>query len=134
LRSGETKVNHEHKVENLLLRLLDQVDNGSSPSGSLLADTEAGNHAILFDVELNGCHYTLPRSSCPDSEPQIALSPREQEVVRLVAKGHSNKAIAAVLEISPWTVSTHLRRVFAKLGVSSRAEMVACALRDSLLG
>jgi DNA-binding CsgD family transcriptional regulator len=53
------------------------------------------------------------------------LSPREIEIVRLVAKGLPNKTIAGVLEISPWTVATYLRRVFAKLGVGSRAAMVA---------
>jgi DNA-binding CsgD family transcriptional regulator len=53
------------------------------------------------------------------------LSPREVEIYRMVAKGHSNKMIADILNISAWTVCTHLRRVFAKLGVSSRAAMVA---------
>jgi DNA-binding CsgD family transcriptional regulator len=48
------------------------------------------------------------------------LSPRERQIVRLVAEGHVNKAIGAVLDISPWTVATHLRRIFAKLGVASR--------------
>jgi len=43
----------------------------------------------------------------------------------LVALGHSNKVIANVLSISSWTVCTHLRRIFAKLGVGSRAAMVA---------
>jgi hypothetical protein len=45
-----------------------------------------------------------------------------------VAKGLPNKCISAVLEISTWTVATHLRRVFAKLGVSSRAAMIARVL------
>jgi DNA-binding NarL/FixJ family response regulator len=58
---------------------------------------------------------------------------RECEIVRLVAKGHCNKTIALVLDISAWTVATHLRRIFAKLEVSSRAEMVARALQDGLL-
>jgi DNA-binding CsgD family transcriptional regulator len=53
------------------------------------------------------------------------LSPRERQIVRLVAKGHVNKTIGAVLDISPWTVATHLRRIFAKLGVASRASMIA---------
>ena len=43
----------------------------------------------------------------------------------MVAKGYPNKTIAAVLDISPWTVCTHLRRTFAKFGVGSRAAMVA---------
>jgi DNA-binding CsgD family transcriptional regulator len=43
----------------------------------------------------------------------------------MVAKGYPNKVIARVLEISSWTVSTHLRRIFAKLGVTTRASMVA---------
>jgi DNA-binding CsgD family transcriptional regulator len=43
----------------------------------------------------------------------------------MVMKGYPNKTIAAVLEISIWTVGTHLRHVFAKLGVGTRAAMVA---------
>ncbi|MCB0208589.1 MAG: helix-turn-helix transcriptional regulator [Anaerolineae bacterium] len=73
------------------------------------------------------------RSFNPEiSNHPVNLSPREQEIVRLVAKGHSNKVIAKVLDISPWTVSTHLRRVFVKLEVSSRAEMVARVLEADL--
>jgi DNA-binding CsgD family transcriptional regulator len=43
----------------------------------------------------------------------------------MVAKGYPNKAIASVLEISSWTVGTHLRRIFAKVSVNSRAALVA---------
>ena len=53
------------------------------------------------------------------------LSPRELQIARLVARGATNQAIARALDISTWTVSTHLRRIFAKLGVGTRAEMVA---------
>lgn len=52
------------------------------------------------------------------------LTERELQIVRLVASGCPNKQIAKRLHISEWTVSTHLRRVFAKLGVESRAAMV----------
>ena len=51
----------------------------------------------------------------------LSLSPREREIVRMVALGRQNKVIASVLNISSWTVCTHLRRIFAKLGVTSRA-------------
>jgi DNA-binding CsgD family transcriptional regulator len=57
--------------------------------------------------------------------PRHALSPRELQIARLVADGATNRAIATSLDISLWTVSTHMRRIFAKLGVCSRAEMVA---------
>jgi DNA-binding CsgD family transcriptional regulator len=54
-----------------------------------------------------------------------SLSPREMQIAALVADGATNRAIGTALDISLWTVSTHLRRIFAKLGVGSRAEMVA---------
>ena len=56
---------------------------------------------------------------------ELPLSPRECEICRLVASGLTNKEIGAVLEISEWTVSTHLRRVFGKLEVHSKVAMVA---------
>jgi DNA-binding CsgD family transcriptional regulator len=53
------------------------------------------------------------------------LTPRELQIVALVAEGKVNKQIADVLRISEWTVSTHLRRIFVKLGVDTRAAMVS---------
>jgi DNA-binding CsgD family transcriptional regulator len=63
----------------------------------------------------------------------ISLSPRELEIVRLVAKGLPNKSIADILEISPWTVATHLRRIFTKLSVGTRAAMIARSIEMHLL-
>lgn len=85
---------------------------------------EAGEAAedLLLDVEVDGVRCMLVREPTRES---VALSPREQEIARLVAEGHPNKIIAAELDISAWTVGTHLRRIFAKLGVGSRAAMVA---------
>ncbi len=53
------------------------------------------------------------------------LTARELQIVALVAEGRVNKQIADVLRISEWTVSTHLRRIFAKLHVDTRAAMVS---------
>jgi len=53
------------------------------------------------------------------------FSARELEIIRRVANGDATKAIAAALKVSTWTVSTHLRRIFVKLGVTSRSAMVA---------
>ena len=60
------------------------------------------------------------------------LTAREQEVVGLVARGRSNKAIAHQLGISPRTVEGHLNHVFEKVGSTSRTELVHYALANSL--
>jgi predicted ATPase/DNA-binding CsgD family transcriptional regulator len=62
-----------------------------------------------------------------------ALTRREVEVLRLVAGGHTNRAVAAALVIGEATVKRHLDHVFAKLGVSSRAAATAAALRAGLV-
>jgi RNA polymerase sigma factor (sigma-70 family) len=86
-------------------------------------------HELVVQLDLDGVRYTISRTAQED--PAIErLSPREQEIARLVAKGLPNKTIGAILEISPWTVSTHLRRMFGKLDVRCRAELVAKVLRD----
>lgn len=58
------------------------------------------------------------------------LTERELEIVELVARGSSNKDIAAALSLSPNTVKVHLRNVFAKLGVQSRTELTMLAVRN----
>jgi DNA-binding NarL/FixJ family response regulator len=63
----------------------------------------------------------------PNKSPDDVLSRltgRELEITVLVAKGYANKNIAFKLQISEFTVSTYLCRIFAKLGVNSRAAMV----------
>jgi len=89
---------------------------------------------VILDLEVDGVRCVLIRSPLEPGQPASALSPRERESVSRVAKGYPNKVIARVLEISSWTVSTHLRRIFAKLGVSSRAAMVAHLLKEGPLG
>ena len=68
--------------------------------------------------------------SAPDHS-VLTLSPREKEVLSLVAQGLSNREIGLALFISPVTVKVHVRHIFEKLGVKSRA---AAAIRASQLG
>jgi DNA-binding NarL/FixJ family response regulator len=62
------------------------------------------------------------------------LTQREGEVLRLLANGLNQPEIAKELFISPKTVATHIQHILAKLGVHSRAQAVAVAHRDGLLG
>jgi DNA-binding NarL/FixJ family response regulator len=57
------------------------------------------------------------------------LTPRERQIVALIARGLSNKAIARELVISPATAARHVANIFLKLGFNSRAQVAAWAAR-----
>ena len=61
------------------------------------------------------------------------LTARQIEVLHLASRGFSNQDIASVLGISPNSVKDHMKLIFQRLGVSTRSEAVAIALRDGLL-
>lgn len=63
----------------------------------------------------------------------LGLTPRERDVLRLLADGHSNESIGRELFISPDTARTQLGTAMAKLGVSTRTQAVAAALRHELI-
>ena len=67
-----------------------------------------------------------------DSSDQI-LTPREIEILRMIADGLGNKEIASKLGISDHTVKFHISSVFAKLGASNRAEAVTLGIRHGLI-
>jgi DNA-binding NarL/FixJ family response regulator len=69
----------------------------------------------------------LPSRPLPDK-----LTAREAEVLALIASGHSNTQIAKVLVVSPSTVKTHINNIFAKTGVSDRAQAVQYAYQHQL--
>jgi NarL family two-component system response regulator YdfI len=73
-------------------------------------------------------HLTDPGAVRPE-----ALSDREQEVLTFLAQGAANKEIAHRLHITERTVKAHVTSIFNKLGVNSRAEAVAVAMRHGLL-
>jgi DNA-binding NarL/FixJ family response regulator len=69
-----------------------------------------------------------------DEDPIVEdLTPREREVLALVADGLSNKAIAGRLGVSDETVKFHLASIFGKLGASNRTDAVSQALRRGLV-
>jgi len=63
----------------------------------------------------------------------VGLSPREQEILALLAQGRSQREIASTLVISPKTVATHIQHLLGKLGAHSRAQAVALAFQLGLV-
>jgi DNA-binding CsgD family transcriptional regulator len=128
LRSKEEDLLADSTLLLLLGQIIESVDDGTTQSD---VDRESP-YNVLLDINLDGYRYVLLRAAPQPVQPRAKLSPREREIVRLITNGLPNKAIAAVLDISPWTVATHLRRIYDKLGVSSRAEMVARVLNGEM--
>ena len=99
----------------------------------------AGSSAELpHDAELVLVAHTAPGTRRPTSRlasesGAMTLTPRENEILALLADGLVNKQIAARLGISTNTVKTHLELLFEKLGVTTRAEAVATGVRRGLL-
>ncbi|MBD2108947.1 response regulator transcription factor [Nodosilinea sp. FACHB-13] len=102
------------------------ADSASGVNGSESEDEEA-QFIEISRFEVNGYLCAVvkvePELSAANDLTRL-LTDRELQVATLVAMGRPNKQIARQLRISEWTVSTHLRRIFLKLGVDSRAAMV----------
>ncbi len=71
-------------------------------------------------------------SLCIDS-PELSLSERELQVLKLLALGHSNKEMAEMLYLSVKTVETYKARIMEKLALTTRAALVRFALKHGLL-
>jgi len=92
----------------------------------LVAEAEEADVVVSERVIATAAPATVPREGA-------ALTPRELDVLRLVAQGLGNKEIAAELDLSAHTVKYHLASVLAKLGVRSRTEAVSRGIRTGLL-
>jgi DNA-binding CsgD family transcriptional regulator len=77
-------------------------------------------------------HQRIVELAAPDVTVPV-LSTRERDVLQWVAKGKSNTDIATIIDISPETVATYMRRIYAKLGCHDRVGAVIKALRSRLI-
>jgi DNA-binding CsgD family transcriptional regulator len=92
-----------------------------------LAD-QARSLALAGRLRLDVAHTEAPAKGLSP------LTGRETEVLRLVAQGQTNAQIGSALFMSPKTVSVHVSRIIAKLGVANRTEATTVALRSGLIG
>jgi DNA-binding CsgD family transcriptional regulator len=105
---------------------------GDEPSASMELDAA---HAVFADLGARPALAATEGMMAPvASERAGGLTPRETEVLRLVAEGKTNRLIALDLYLSEKTVARHLSNIFAKLGVSTRSAATAYAFQHGLAG
>ena len=112
----------------------------ASPGGYVPSDIDSAALAATVRAVAQGLTVIAPGlvatgngTSSSDSHDAGLLTPREREVLELIADGLPNKAIARELGISEHTAKFHVGSVLGKLGASSRAEAVTLATRRGLL-
>jgi two-component system, NarL family, invasion response regulator UvrY len=107
------------------------VTKGSSPDAlaSAVADIVAGGLAFSPDIAQS---LALLRVTGGGSDPLRTLTPREFEIFRLLAAGHSIRTIAALVSLSSKTVSNYYSLIKQKLGISTDVELVLLAQRQHL--
>ena len=115
--SGESPIDQRLATQ-LLMRLYNQEPNEEEPAGH--AATVAAGRPLEEEEQ--------ERSFLPET-----LTPRELEVLRLVARGQTNEQIAENLFISTSTVKNHMHHIIAKLGVSDRLQAAALAIKHGLM-
>jgi HD-GYP domain-containing protein (c-di-GMP phosphodiesterase class II) len=88
-----------------------------------------------LDADAVACVLTAAgeRAAAPRAAWPAGLTDREVDVLRLIARGRTNREVAALLVVSPKTVGRHVENLFAKLGVSSRAAAAVFAMEHRLL-
>jgi len=101
----------------------------TAPADDVIAavrDAAAGTASLSPEL-LTRLTHALRRP--PPLDPLDPLSPRERDVLALIARGHSNRQIAQDLAIGEQTVKTHVRGILTKLGVQDRVQAAIFALR-----
>jgi DNA-binding NarL/FixJ family response regulator len=117
-------------------RILDALDAGAA--GYLLKDAEPDQLLRGIRAAAVGEAPLAPRAASEllaerhETRPASGLTPREREVLAMVAEGLPNKLIARRLEISEKTVKAHLTRIYERLGVSDRTQAALWAQRHRL--
>jgi DNA-binding NarL/FixJ family response regulator len=109
-------------------------DNADEELESAIRSVAAGRpwfSRVIADTLLED-HVGLMRKQ-GETDSYNLLTEREREVLHLLAEGNSNKEVAAVLELSPYTVDTHRTNLMQKLGLHSSAEIVLYAVRKGII-
>ena len=90
----------------------------------------AGRRFILLPFDASGVGRPL---HADEHGPAAELTPRQREVLQLLAEGRSMKEVASVLNLTPRTVAFHKYRMMEQLGVKSTAELIQYAVRHHIV-
>ncbi len=110
-------------------------DESRADAAALLREILAGRPPLSARVARRVLKYVQSTAPGPKPKPDPgapSLTPREREVLVLLASGHTAASAAAQLEISEHTIKSHVKNLYRKLDVSSRASLVRAALDDGL--
>ena len=94
----------------------------------------ASRHLIALEAALERSRLEPTATDASAAIRRVRPTPREREVLDLLADGATDEQIAAKLSLSPATVQSHVRNAKAKLGARTRAQAVALALHRGLIG
>jgi LuxR family maltose regulon positive regulatory protein len=94
---------------------------------NLTSEAQAFVRELLRLSRHTGMDTQISQAEIEALSTSASISPREQEVLRLISVGHSNRELAQRLSISESTVKTHLSNIYKKLNVNGRVQAVACA-------
>jgi RNA polymerase sigma factor (sigma-70 family) len=103
-----------------ILAAVDEIRGGGSPMSNSIA------RKVLLEFQRQPAHDELKEMLSP-------LSKRESEILELLYRGYNYRHIADTLCISPYTVHTHIKKIYTKLQVNSRSEAIYEALQKRLL-
>lgn len=119
-------------------KVVDAVQAGAM--GYLLKDTDAAALSEAIHAASRGEVRLHPEAAkrlmreVRTPEMRESLTPRETEILKLLAQGHSNKHIARETKVEERTVKAHVSSILAKLGLSSRTQAALFALKEGLVG
>jgi NarL family two-component system response regulator LiaR len=129
-------------VMDLLMPVMDgiaatSVIRNEMPETEVLALTSVLERASVVEaIRAGAIGYLLKDTQAAELRTAVrvperpeALTPRDMDVLRLLAQGHSNKEIARTLHLGEETVKDHVRHILAKFGVQSRTQAVLAAIR-----
>jgi non-specific serine/threonine protein kinase len=140
---GAAEAQHERAGVKLHWKVRPEYDHAVTRTREALGDASfqaawAAGRVLSREQSVDEGSSIQPTSACaapatpPPQFPHAQLSPRERDVLRLIAEGRSDREIATALSIGVRTVHTHVTGILNKLGVSSRTAAAAYAVRHDL--